>query len=79
MVAAPWLGRSLTVIDVALFTVKQLLTGVTGHGDTEMSVLPAKTSLAPVKAVPVRVTVLVPAVDPAVGETAVTVGTATYV
>src|ERR1700688_3764580 len=71
-------GRSRTVIEVALVTVKQAPVGDVGHGVVtavdptvtwETMELPAAS-----KSVPVRVTVLPPAGAPAIGETAVTVG-----
>jgi hypothetical protein len=57
---------AVAVICVALFTVK-LAAGAA----------PKRTAVAPVRLVPVMVTVLPPAVAPLAGETPVTVGAAT--
>ena len=59
---------AVAVICVAVFTVKPVAL-----------LVPNFTAVAPVKFVPVIVTLVVPPVGPAVGERLVTVGAATYV
>jgi len=53
--------------------------GVGNNNQTGTRVAPNLTAVAPVNPVPVMVTMVLPAVDPLVGETPVTVGAATYV
>jgi hypothetical protein len=63
------LGGIVTVIWISLSTVKQ---GADGHGFRSME--PTFTSVAPVKFVPPRTTLLPPAVEPDDGTTLVNVG-----
>jgi hypothetical protein len=75
-------ARSMTLIEVELFTVKQGAVGVVGHGVALMPV-PTFTLVAlnpvPLKPVPLTVMPVLPAAGPAEGDTPVTVGIGAYV
>ena len=76
-------GRSFTLIEVALVTVKHGEVGVPGHGVAVIGLVPMLTCVAlklvPLKSVPLIVIPVPPTATPACGDTPVTVGTGAYV
>jgi hypothetical protein len=65
-------GNCWTVMDTALSTLKQ--GKIPAHGVVDMSLLPTKTSLAPVRSLPLTPMLLPPLTGPELGEMPVTAG-----